>query len=1246
MNYTKLNNLVGWTVFAIATFVYISTLEATTSFWDCGEYITTAYKQEVGHPPGAPLFMMIGALFSAFASPENAAWRINAMSGLSSSFSILFLFWSITMLVKKMATDPSTGFLSALRAKTTGALDDKLVSAKQNVQEPLTSGQTWAILFAGAIGALAYTFTDSFWFSAVEGEVYAMSSLFTAAVFWAILKWETVADEPYANRWLILIAYLIGLSIGVHLLNLLAIPAIAFVYYFKKYPFTLQGFIITTIVSVFILGTVQALVIPGTVTIAASFERIAVNSFGMGFNVGTLIFGLLATGLLIWGIRYTRKSNRPVWNTVIASFAVLLIGYSSFAMIVIRSNANPPLDENNPETLSSLLSYLNRDQYGSWPVVKGGYWNSPMIENDKPAKPSYMKVFEIDVAGATLDGSGQQIQQAIKILNRADILHNLRQQGNEYRVIIPSTKKDFSTSFEERAYRGKVSRLNEELAALNPKYKISLSNEALPYYINLNKGKKAEAIPDPRFSTYFPRMYRRGEGSGYMAWSYYEGNKSKPVEIMAGGQRMKSTDVYAYYLKEGLENEAKQLAADGLYMPLFSENLRYFFRYQINWMYWRYFMWNFTGRQNDTQGHNGYASGSSALLEGNWISGVDFIDAERLGNRKDLPVSLTSNPAHNKYYFLPFILGLIGLIYHVYKRPQDSFIVFLLFFFTGLAIVIYLNQKPVEPRERDYAYAASFYAFAIWIGVGCYALYNIFRDISREKLLKVVGITLGTSVLLFIMEKLSGNNHSFSFSVGFMGLVGGAAVLAMYHIGKATKGNLTTALSAFAFSITIPGILAIENWDDHDRSGRYAARDFAYNYLMSCDPNAILFTVGDNDTFPLWYIQEVEGVRTDVRVVNLSLLSTDWHATQMKNRAYDSEPIALSLSESKYRQGTRDIVEVDKGDRIISVKEAVDFIANDKNKRKSRYTNELEAHVFTNKLYLPVDKEACIKHGIVPASLAERMEDTIFFDLREGYIYKSDLMILDILANYKWDRPIYFASMGGMNAMSVLQNNLLCEGLAYKLTPVKNRGIPGNDGKDTDAMYTNFMEIFQWGRMKEKDVMIDYYTSRTWQSVRFQAFGLAEALNKRNEHEKAVNVIDKVMEEMPTKKFPFDVSLPYFASIYFEAKKPEKALKVIDYIIDYELQNLRYYMGVGDDLRPKLLLDIGASLNHLEMINNMVTNDYPQDVNPLKATDYENIKMQVRTFLGNYLPKNPSSLEQVANPRNYPQNLVREWFNF
>ncbi|MFN3918392.1 MAG: DUF2723 domain-containing protein [Flavobacteriales bacterium] len=1249
MSYNKLNNIIGWAVFAVATFTYIATLEPTTSFWDCGEYITTAYKQEVGHPPGAPLFMMLGALFTAFTSPENAAWRINAMSGLSSSFTILFLFWSITMLVKKMVFNPTAVFTTKFFKPKTAALDDfgktEETSAKAANTE-MSIGQIWAILFSGIIGALAYTFTDSFWFSAVEGEVYAMSSLFTAAVFWAILKWEQVADEPYANRWIILIAYLIGLSIGVHLLNLLAIPAIAFVYYFKKYPFTIQGFIITTIVAVLVLGTVQALVIPGTVTIAAAFERIAVNSLGMAFNTGALIFGLLSTALLVFGIRYTRKNAKPLWNTVIASFAVLLIGYSSFAMIVIRSNANPPLDENNPETLSSLLSYLNRDQYGSWPILKGGYWNSPMIENDKDAKPSYMKVFSLNIQGGMLDGNSQAIQRAVALLDEADVSYNVRQNNNDYRVVIQSTEKSFNTLFNSEKYREKVAGVNTLLAELNPAYKISLSAETKPSYINLNAGKKAEAIPDPKFTTIFPRMYRRGEGAGYMAWSGYEGNTNRPIEMVAGGQRIKSTELYQYYMKEGLESEAKQLVADGMYMPTFAENMRYFFRYQINWMYWRYFMWNFVGRQNDVQGHNGIAANSSALIEGNWISGVDFIDAQRLGNRKQLPVSQTSNPGWNKYYFLPFILGLIGLIYHAYKSPKDALVVFLLFFFTGLAIVVYLNQKPAEPRERDYAYAASFYAFAMWIGIGCFALYNLFRDVTLNSLIRVFGGAAGAFGLFFLIESLTGADRSFSLSIAFITLIGGLSALAMFYIGKATNGSITNAVASFALCVSVPGILAVQNWDDHDRSGRYTARDFAYNYLMSCGPNAILFTVGDNDTFPLWYIQEVEGVRTDVRVVNLSLLSTDWHANQMKNRAYDSDPIEISLEEYKYRQGTRDIVEIDKGSRMISVKGAVDFMANDRNKRKSKYTGEMEAHLNTNKLYLLVDKEACEKNGIVPKELVERMEDTLFFQLKEGYIYKSDLIILDLLANYKWDRPIYFASMGGMNAMSVLQPFLLCEGLTYKLTPVRNRNIPGNDGNDTEAMYTNFMEVFQWGRMKEEDVMIDYYTARTLQSMRLQAWRLAEALNERGEHDRAVHVIDKVMEEMPVDKFPFDLSVPYLTGAYFQAQATDKAMGVVNYIVDYELQNLRYFMSLDDHFKTKVVDDIGTTLNHLELINNMITNDYPQPNNPLTNSDYESLKNEVRKFLFSYINANPSSLERLANPRNFPQNLIRNWFDF
>ncbi|HKL03492.1 MAG TPA: DUF2723 domain-containing protein, partial [Cryomorphaceae bacterium] len=625
MNFRKANLITGWSVFLISTIVYILTIEPTTSFWDCGEFITTAYKLEIGHPPGAPLFMLLGRLFSAFVPVEIVPVTINILSALCSSFTILFLFWTITHFAYKMAVKD-------------GKID---------------SGKLIAILASGAVGALAFTFSDSFWFSAVEGEVYAMSSLFTAAVFWAILRWESLSDGKNEMRWIIAIAYLIGLSIGVHLLNLLAIPAMCFVVYFKRYEPSTKGIVWTGLISLLILGFIQSGIIPGVVSLAGNFELFFVNTLGLPFNTGVIIYALIAIGMLTFGMYYTHKNNHPVFNTIVLSVVVIILGYSTFATIVIRSSANPPLDENNPENVFTLLSYLNREQYGDRPLAYGQYWNSPQDRSNPRAdgKPVYAKAYVVK--------------------NKAD----RRVQW-------------FSTEFDAKKY---VTESGNTDYIIEDEYVISAD------------GKNSVVRYDPKFTGPFPRMYSSQEShvQAYKQWSNYNGT---PIRT------------------QGSDGEPTIINK-----PTMGENLRFFFRYQVNWMYWRYFMWNFAGRQNDVQGHGD-------LLNGNWLSGVNFIDNQRLASQDNLPNSFRENFAYNKFYMLPFLLGLIGFIYLLYKRPDDWFVSFLLFLLTGMAIVIYLNQTPYQPRERDYAYAGSFYAFAIWIGLGVYALFDAAFNINKKQL--------------------------------------------------------------------------------------------------------------------------------------------------------------------------------------------------------------------------------------------------------------------------------------------------------------------------------------------------------------------------------------------------------------------------------------------------------------------------------------------------------------------------------
>ena len=947
--YNKINNITGWLVFLIASITFLSTIEPTTSFWDCGEFIASAFKLEVGHPPGAPFFMILARVFSLLTDDvTKVAMFINALSALASAFTILFLFWTITYFAKKIVT------------KKTKDLD------LSNVVE---------IMASGIIGALAYTFSDTFWFSAVEGEVYALSSLFTAIVFWAIIKWERVANEKHANRWIIFIAYMMGLSIGVHLLNLLAIPAIVFVYYFKKYETTKLGIFYATLVSLAILGTIMYGIIPGIIKIASIFELIFVNKFGMPFNSGVFIYIILLSSAVIYGIYYSIKKSKVLLNTILLSFIVIMIGYSSFTMIVIRSIAKPPMNENQPDNVFALLSYLNREQYGDRPLVYGQYFN---------AKPT------------------DQIEKY---------------------TYIPENGK------------------YKKIKKTNPEY-----------------------IYDYASKTIFPRMYSSQQRHirGYKTWANIKDTNKKPS---------------------------------------FAQNLAFFFKYQVGHMYLRYFMWNFAGRQNDTQGYGDY-------FNGNWLSGISFIDNIRLGNQDIITQDMKNEKARNTYYMLPFILGLIGMFFMYVKRPKQFSIVLLLYVLTGLAIVVYLNQTPGQPRERDYAYAGSFYAFAIWIGIGVLAISNLLKKYLPKM----------TSV--------------------------------------AIAGTITLLL--------VPGILLSENWDDHDRSGRYTARDLAKNYLNSCAPNSILFTYGDNDTFPLWYVQEVEGYRTDVRVVNLSLLGTYWYIDQMKQRAYDSEPVQFSFTSKQYQQGTRDYLFVyDRINKTIDLKKVMDFVGSDDLDTKVQVNDgSFMNFVPVKSLALPVNMKNAIKNGIVAEKDTAKIVEHIIFELEKEHITKSEMMVLDMLANYKWDYPIYFATSVGTENYLGLQDYFQLEGFAYKLVPFVTQNINGDIGNvETDILYENVMNKFVWGRMNEDDVLIENYNKRVLSimKVRDVFVRLSNELYKENKNEKAIKVLDRIVELTPHKQIPYDYFMIPVAEEYYKNGKNEKANKIVKKLVEIYKDKLTYY---------------------------------------------------------------------------------------
>lgn len=1072
MDYKKLNILTGWIIFLIASFTYISTIEPTASFWDCGEFIATAYKLQVGHPPGAPLFMIMARVASIGVSPENVPIAVNVMSALASAFTILFLFWSITHMAHKMATR------------------DGVV---------LSMGGTIAVLGSGIVGALAYTWSDSFWFSAVEGEVYALSSFFTAVVFWAILKWESESDQAHSTRWLILIAYLMGLSIGVHLLNLLCIPAIAFVYYFKRYEVTPRGILTTFIVSALILGTVQAVIIPGIVKVAGQFELLFVNEMGLPFNTGNLIYALILIGAIVAALRWTQVKGKVLLNTIVLGVTVILIGYSTYAMIVIRSTANPPIDENNPENVFNLLSYLNREQYGDRPLLVGQFWDSPYSNVRNDGKPVYTATYQVIKDGRVV--------------------------RNEYD-------------------RWSARHFVDE----NPGHTLEHK------YIITDARKGTELTYEPEFTMMFPRMYssQPSHVSAYKQWSQFKGT---PI---------RTTD------REGKPTIINK--------PTMGENLRYFIDYQVNWMYWRYFMWNFAGRQNDLQGHG-------SIVDGNWISGIKAIDSQRLGNQDLLPSSALNNKARNSLYLLPFLLGLIGLVHQLFRNLRDWTVVMLLFFFTGLAIVLYLNQAPYQPRERDYAYVGSFYAFAIWIGLGVFALYDAARSLKQKDLGIAVGVTLGLGVLKYVTEW--DGDHSVSFAILYMGLLGGAAMGIFMLLGRSVRNDAVWGVLATALGLVIPIVMVAEGWDDHDRSIRKPARDLAHNYLESCAPNAILFTNGDNDTFPLWYAQEVEGIRTDIRVVNLSLLNTDWYIDQMRRKAYESDPVPFAMEADKYRQGTRDVVAlIPQGDKEIyrDLKEMMAFVDNDKNMQQIFQRGVKDAWFPTDRFKIMADSATVFGNGTLSLKDTASWTPEMRWQIRRQVLMKNHLMVLDLLANNNWERPIYFAVTTGPDSYINMQEYFQLEGLSYRVIPVltanKNPNLQGRVA--TDVMYDNVKNKFLWGNMDHAGgVYLDENVLRMTTNLRLQLSNLAEALIEEGRDDMAREILDISIARMPEHNVPYDRILLPTAEAYYAIGDMEKADQLTERLFTIMEENLAYYLS----LEPKFAtqMDNEMAISHAVM---------------------------------------------------------------
>jgi len=967
-NFKLINRITGWLVFLIAAITYLITIEPTTSFWDCGEFITSSFKLEVGHPPGAPFFMLLARFFSLFASDvTTVAKMINSVSALASAFTILFLFWTISHIAKKII----------------------------GKNEYLKLDKTIAIIGTALVGSLTYAFSDTFWFSAVEGEVYALSSLFTAVVFWAVLKWENIADEKYANRWLIFIAYLMGLSIGVHLLNLLAIPAIIFVYYFKKYEITKKGIIYAALISIATLASVMYIIIPGVINFATKFELLFTNTFGLPFNTGAIFYFILLTSLVIFAVYYTYVKKKVLLNTIFTMLTVILIGYSSFALIIIRSQADTPMNQNKPNNLFDLLSYLNREQYGDRPLVFGQYFNADVIEYEK-GNPTYIK------------------------------------KDGKYVVVDNKVIRKF----------------------------------------------------DPTYTTVFPRMYSDSDAPnhklGYQKWAKLTNIEKKPS---------------------------------------FAQNLAFFFKYQVNYMYFRYFMWNFAGRQNDIQGESGNTIGNDNIIHGNWISGINFFDEWRLGPQDNLPSELKNNKARNKYYFLPLLLGILGMVY-MFKANQNGknffWVVMLFFIFTGIAIVVYLNQPPFQPRERDYAYAASFYAFTIWIGFGVMFIYNFLSKYSHKIVSSVIAVLLGV--------------------------------------------------------ILVPTILANENFDDHNRAERYTARDFASNYLNSCEPNAILFTNGDNDTFPLWYAQEVEGIRTDVRVINLSYLSTDWYISQQKKQAYNGLPVPFSFKYNQFMPGKRDVIYIqDNLNKYIELKRLIDFVGSDDPRtRDPRYDN---ADIMpSNKIKITVDSALILQKGVVSEKEANKIVSEIKWEIPQSYLRKNHLMVLDLLASNNWERPIYFAITVGMSGYYNLQDYFRLDGMAYKFVPIKTH-IDGSyqfGSINTDVLYDNLMNKFKWGGINNPKVYLDENNNRMLMNLKNNFSRLANTLIEEGKIDSAITVLDKTTELMPNNLVPYNYYNLLIAQSYYKAGANEKANKIVNILTNTIIENLNYYLSLPPKFGNKM----------------------------------------------------------------------------
>ena len=1027
--YKRWNNITGWAVFAVAAMVYLMTMEPVSSLWDCSEFIATSYKLEVGHPPGAPLFMMLARLATlfAFGNPDYVGIAVNAMNSLASAFCILFLFWTITHLARRLVT-------------------------RDGAQ--LTAANTWAVLGAGAVGALAYTFTDTFWFSAVEGEVYALSSMFTALVVWLMLKWEEQADEPHSSRWIVLIAYLMGLSIGVHILNLLCIPALVFIYYFRKTAtVTWRGIALSTLVSGAMIVFVNNIIIPYTVWIGAQIDTLFVNTFGLPVNSGITLFALALIIGLGWAAWAAHKRGRVLLNIILLSTTMILVGYSSYASVTIRAAANPPMNSNNPNNPHALLSLLNRDQYGDRPLLYGAQYSAP------PEGVKEKKVWYLDEDGK---------------YKTATVLTGYT-HAPEFMQLFP---RMWNYSKGEKAYK--------EWAAYRTK------TETL-------RDDKGEVLRDAQ---------------------------GRPMrgETLDFGRKRAYTDSYG---------ETRTVTE-----PTFWENVHFFFNYQLSYMYWRYFMWNFVGRQSDIQ------PSRTTITDGNWLSGIRWIDEKYVGPQDNLPREIAENKGRNTYYFLPFLLGLIGLVYQLNRDQRNFSIVLWLFVMMGIALVFYFNTSPGEPRERDYVYAGSFYAFSIWIGFGVLALRDLIARLSK-------------------------------------------------------RDNVATAAAATVVAMSVPAILAAQNWDDHDRSHRTMARDIGWNYLQSTLPNSIILNYGDNDTFPLWLNQEVDGLRPDVRIMNTSYLGGEWYIDEMKTRANEAAGVPFTLPRSKYWYRNDYVPVYERVNRPVEAREAIEFFASDDQRTKVQLSDGSSSDYLPSKtLMLPVDKQNVLRSGIVAEKDKDLIVDTVYIKLSGDYLNKGELMIVDMLSNYDWTRPIYLTQPYIFQKFGLV-DYLQFDGYAYRfvpiLTPYRQAGEVGRI--DPEYAVPLLLDVFRYGNLDDEKVYSDYFTQYNLSAARAReafarvakelirrgdekpnfpdSLGITEATNR----ELAIRLLDEGMRRMPPAqvRYTSNNTLPFIEAYYAAGAADKGDALMLDYArnlmeyVDYYFQFDGWqYDSITDALDEKL----------------------------------------------------------------------------